>query len=42
MTALRKGTLLLLVGSNLISFFEVTRDFEYDLATPRRSDGPEV
>jgi hypothetical protein len=42
MTALRKGTVLLLVGSRLVSFSEVTRDFEYDLAIARRSDGPEI
>jgi hypothetical protein len=42
MTAGRKGTALLLVESRWVSFSELTRYFEYDLATPRRSDGPEV
>ncbi len=42
MTTPRKGTTLLLVESRSVSFSEVTRYFEYDLATPRRSDGPEV
>jgi len=26
----------------VFSFLRLTLDFEYDLATPRRSDGPEV
>ncbi len=42
MIVLRKGTTLLLMESRFVSFSEVTRYFEYDLATPRRSDGPEV
>jgi hypothetical protein len=42
MTPERKGTDLLLVESRLLSFSEVARYFEYALATPRRSDGPEV
>jgi hypothetical protein len=42
MTTLLKGTTLLLVESRIVSFFELMRYFEYDLATPRRSDGPEV
>ncbi len=42
MTQKVKGAVLLLVGSTSLSFSEPIRDFEYDLATPRRSDGPEV
>jgi hypothetical protein len=42
MTMLQKGIILLLVESRWVSFSEVTGYFEYDLATPRRSDGPEV
>jgi hypothetical protein len=42
MTPSQKGTDSLFVESGLVSFSELTRYFEYDLATPRRSDGPEV
>ena len=39
----RKGTgLLRMRYPSVISFFKRIVDFEYDLATPRRSDGPEV
>jgi hypothetical protein len=41
-TTTRKGPTLLLVESRFVSFSEVNCEFKYDLATPRRSDGPEV
>ncbi len=42
MTKPQKGTVLLLVRAMFVSFSEVNSEFKYDLATPRRSDGPEV
>jgi hypothetical protein len=38
----RKEIVLSIMGAELFSLSDVARYFEYDLATPRRSDGPEV
>jgi hypothetical protein len=42
MMTLGKGIVLLLLRARSISIPKVVGDFEYDLATLRRSDGPEV